>query len=128
VLPSSVLPFLNVATDGRKKDRHNREVLFLSALLRDAGVKDFCLHHVDEAGMNHHLPLAIDGKWYDIAYVAPDGEIFLIEVMRLKYARGPAVREDGKKWQKEKQSSLSSVSGELSKETIGQSDGTKGLC
>ncbi len=118
-MPSSVLPFVNVATDGRKKDRHNREVLLLLALLRSAGVKDFCLHHVDEAGMNRHLPLAIDGKWYDIAYVAPDGEIFLLEVMRLKYARGPAVREDGEKWQKEKQSSPSRVSGEPSRETTG---------
>jgi hypothetical protein len=24
------------------------------------------------------------GKWYDIVYVAPDGEVFLVEVMRAR--------------------------------------------
>lgn len=105
MLPSSFLPFLNVKTDGKKKDRHNREVLIIARLLQASGVKDFCLHHVDDAGMNHALPLSIDGKWYDIAYVAPDGELFLVEVMRLKYARGAVTREDGTRWPKEKQNS-----------------------
>lgn len=57
--------------------------------------------------MNHSLPLSIDGKWYDIAYEAPDGELFLVEVMRLKYARGAVTREDGTKWPKENQNSPS---------------------
>ena len=107
MLPSSVLPFLNVATDGKKKDRHNREVLIIARLLQASGVKEFCLHHVDDAGMNHALPLALGDKWYDISYVAPDGEIFLVEVMRLKYARGLPAREDGSTWRKEKQNSPS---------------------
>ena len=105
MLPSATLPFLNVSTDGKRKDRHNREVLIVARLLRASGVKDICLHHIDDAGMNHALPLAIGGKWYDIAYVAPDGELFLIEVMRLRYARGDVTREDGSRWRKEKQNS-----------------------
>jgi hypothetical protein len=89
VLPSSKIPFLNIRTDGRKKDRHNREILWLSSLLLRAGVKDYCLHHVDEAGMNRALPLTLAGKWYDIAYVAPDGEIFMIEIMRTRLRVSP---------------------------------------
>jgi hypothetical protein len=84
VLPSAKLGFLNVKTDGRKKTRHNQEILFILDLLLTAGIKDYCVHHVDEAGMNKALPLTLAGKWYDISYVAPDGEIFLIEVMRLR--------------------------------------------
>ena len=84
MLPSSKIPFLNVRTDGRKKDRHNREILWLSSLLLRAGVKDYCLHHVNEAGMNRALPLTLAGRWYDIAYVAPDGEVFMIEIMRTR--------------------------------------------
>ena len=100
MLPSSVLPFVNVSTDGRKKDRHNSELLFWSRLLQRAGIKDFCLHHVKDAGMNKALPLSIDGKWYDISYVAPDGEIFMIEIMRVKFARGPVTLEDETPWQR----------------------------
>lgn len=107
MLPSSTLPFLNVATDGKRKDRHNREILIIARLLQASGVKDFCLHHVNDAGMDRTLPLTLGGKWYDISYVAPDGEIFLIEVMRLKYARGPVACEDGSRWPKEKQNSPS---------------------
>jgi hypothetical protein len=125
MLPSSSLPFLNVSTDGRKKNRHNREVLLIARLLQASGVKDFCLHHVDDAGMNHALPLAIGDKWYDISYVAPDGEIFLVEVMRLRYARGTAYIQEGEKWQKEKLNSRLNGSAEQSRETTGQSDGTK---
>ena len=117
MLPSSSLPFLNVATDGKRKDRHNREVLIIARLLRASGVKEICLHHIDDAGMNHALPLSLDGKWYDIAYEAPDGELFLVEVMRLKYARGAVLNEDGSRWRKEKPSSPSSASGEQCKET-----------
>jgi len=102
VLPSSILPFLNVSTDGRKKDRHNREVLLIAQLLQSTGVKNFCLHHINDAGMNKNLPLSIDGKWYDIAYVAGDGEVFLVEVMRARFARGPMTLEDGSKWRKPK--------------------------
>jgi len=95
VLPSSSLPFLNVKTDGRKKNRHNREVLFWSSMLIQAGVKDYCLHHVIDAGMNRHLPLTLAGKWFDICYVAPDGEIFLIEIMRARKIFVPLVGEAG---------------------------------
>ena len=102
MLPSSTIPFLNVSTDGRKKDRHNREVLLISRLLQNSGVTDFCMHHIDDGGMNKNLPLSVGERWYDIAYVAGDGEIFLIEVMRLRYARGPATLEDGSKWRKPK--------------------------
>lgn len=105
MLPSSKLPFLNVTTDGKKKNRHNTEVLIIARLLQASGVKEFCLHHIDDAGMNHALPLAISGKWYDISYVAPDGEVFLIEVMRLKHAKGDLTLEDGAPWRKEKQNS-----------------------
>ena len=95
MLPSAKLGFLNVKTDGRKKDRHNRELLFLAQLLLSAGVSDYCLHHVNDAGMNRALPLTLAGKWYDISYVAPDGEIFMLELMRVNTARGPAAAEDG---------------------------------
>lgn len=107
MLPSSKLPFLNVPTDGRKKDRHNREVLILARLLQASGVKRFCLHHVAEAGMDKTLPLMLDGRWYDISYVTPDGECFMVEVMRVNTARGPAVREDGTPWLKQNQNSPS---------------------
>lgn len=95
MLPSSKLPFLNVKTDGRRKDRHNREILFLSQLLQAAGITDYCLHHVNDAGMNRNLPLTLAGKWYDLVYVAPDGEVFMLELMRVRTARGPACLEDG---------------------------------
>lgn len=120
MLPSSSLPFLNVSTDGKRKDRHNREVLLIARLLQASGVKDFCLHHIDDAGMNHALPLMLGGRWYDISYVAPDGEVFLVEVMRLKHARGPAASVDGSPWRKEKQNSPSNVSEEQSRGTTGQ--------
>lgn len=83
MLPSATIPFLNVKTDGRKKDRHNREILFLVKLLKAAGINDYCMHHVNDAGMNKSLPLTLKGKWYDISYVAPDGEVFMIEMMRV---------------------------------------------
>ena len=89
MLPSSVVPFVNIATDGKRKDRHNREILFFSRLLREAGTKKMCLHHVRDAGMNYDLPLTLEGKWYDISYVAPDGEIFLVEIMRTRKIYDP---------------------------------------
>lgn len=100
MLPSAKLPFLNVKTDGKKKNRHNREILFLSRLLQASGVSDFCVHHVNDAGMNRNLPLTLGGRWYDIVYVAPDDEVFMLEVMRVKTACGPAAAEDGTPWQK----------------------------
>ena len=93
-------------TDGRRKNRHNEEILFLAGLIRDAGISDYCLHHVKDGGMNRDLPLTLNGKWYDIVYTAPDGEIFMIEIMRVKTARGPACTEEGIPCQKQKQSSL----------------------
>lgn len=48
-----------------------------------------CLHHVRDAGMTYDLPLTLDGKWYDISYVAPDGEIFLVEIMRTRKIYDP---------------------------------------
>lgn len=102
MLPSSKLGFLNVKTDGRRKHRHNEEILFVSRLLQGAGITDYCLHHVNDAGMNKDLPLCLDGKWYDISYIAPDGEVFLIEIMRVRTARGAAVNEEGVAWRKEK--------------------------
>lgn len=84
MLPSAALPFLNVKTDGSLKDRHNREVLFFARLLRSEGIRDMCMHHVEDAAMNKNLPLTLRGKWYDLVYVAPDGEVFLLEVMRAR--------------------------------------------
>lgn len=74
---------MNVSTDGKRKERHNRELLLISGLLQSKGVKRLCMHHVQDAGMDRSLPLTFQGKWYDIAYVAPDGVIFMIEVMRV---------------------------------------------
>lgn len=105
MLPSSVLPFLNVSTDGKAKDRHNEEVLFFSRLLRAAGVRELCLHHIDEAGMNRDLPLTLAGKWYDLVYVSQDGEVFLIEVMRARKIYTPGDDKQVRKWRKEEQNS-----------------------
>lgn len=84
MLPSAKLPFVNVQTDGKAKNRHNKEILFLSHLLQKAGVKRLCLHHVTDAGMDKSLPLTYQGKWYDVAYVSSDGEVFMIEIMRTR--------------------------------------------
>lgn len=95
MLPSSKIPFLNVKTDGRRKERHNREILFVLGLLRQAGITDYCLHHIDDAGMDRALPLTLKGKWYDISYVSGDGEIFLIEIMRLRIKKTKEPAEEG---------------------------------
>lgn len=95
MLPSANLPFLNVKTDGKAKDRHNREVLFFARLLRAAGIKNLCLHHVDDGGMNRDLPLTFKGKWYDVVYVSPDGEIFMVEIMRVRQLFEPAIPTGG---------------------------------
>lgn len=102
MLPSSTLPFINIETDGKAKDRHNREILFFSRLLQAAGTKKICLHHVNDAGMAYDLPLTVGKKWYDIAYVAPDGEIFLVEIMRIRQIYDPKKSAEENQWQKEK--------------------------
>ena len=82
VLPSAKLGFLNIKTDGKRKDRHNKELLFWLERLLDAGCIHYSLHHLREAGCTKSLPLQLGGKWYDLSYVAEDGEIFLVEIMR----------------------------------------------
>lgn len=90
MLPSSKIPFLNIKTDGRHKDRHNREIMHVLGLLKASGITQYCIHHIDDAGLNHDLPLSLKNKWYDISYVAADGEIFLVEVMRTRTTFKPA--------------------------------------
>ena len=82
-LPSEVVPLVSVFTDGRSKDRHNREVMRLLHLLREDGIKIFNLRHVRDGGLEKDLPIALDGHFYDISYISDDGELFLIEVMRV---------------------------------------------
>ena len=82
MLPSSRFPFLSVATDGRRKDKHSRLVQQFFNLLRCAGVKRINLAHVQEGGLDGRLPLVKAGKVYDIAYVDEEGEIILLEIMR----------------------------------------------
>lgn len=77
------MPGLVVLTDGKAKDRHNREVMRVLALLRADGVQHFALHHIRDGGQDPQVPIALQGKYYDIGYIAEDGEVFLIEVMRL---------------------------------------------
>ena len=84
MLPSAKLPFLNVTTDGKRKDRHNKEILLLLKLLQGAGCVHYLAHHVKDAGMTKALPLTLEGKWYDFSYVSHDGEIFMVEIMRVR--------------------------------------------
>jgi hypothetical protein len=84
VLPSASMGFINIESDGKHKNRHNEELLFLLKLLQQAGCKYFLTHHVKDGGMTKSLPLMLDHKWYDLSYVSSDGEIFLIEIMRLR--------------------------------------------
>lgn len=81
--PSSSLPFLNVRTDGAHKKRHNDEVMFVIGTLIKNGIKDYNLHHINDANLVKWLPLQKNGKFYDISYINSKGEIILIEVMRL---------------------------------------------
>lgn len=83
MLPSAKMGFLNVTTDGKRKDRHNKELLFWLEKLLDSGCCHYSLHHIKEAGVNKALPLMHGGKWYDLSYVAEDGEVFLVEIMRV---------------------------------------------
>ena len=52
-------------------------------LLREDGIKIFNLRHVRDGGLEKDLPIALDGHFYDISYISDDGELFLIEVMRV---------------------------------------------
>ena len=36
-----------------------------------------------DGGLDKDLPIALDGRFYDISYLSDDGELFLIEVMRV---------------------------------------------
>ena len=82
-LPSLVTPLVSVLTDGRSKSRHNREVVRLLRLLIGDGIRTFNMHHVRDGGLCRELPIALDGRFYDISYLSDDGELFLIEVMRV---------------------------------------------
>lgn len=96
--PSSAFPFFSVATDGKHKKRHHEEVLFLIGLLKKQGMQDYNLHHIDDVGLNKLIPLKIGKKIYDFSYVSRDGEIFLIEVMRIQPITGkPAPEKQEKK-------------------------------
>lgn len=103
MLPSHHLGFLNVPTDGKRKNRHNQEILFLSRLLKKAGIKYLNLHHINDVDLDKFLPVKIGNKIYDITYIAPDGELFMVEIMRIKYAKGQIKMEDDTLWQKDAQ-------------------------
>lgn len=47
-------------------------------------MRDYNLHHIDDVGLNKLIPLKIGKKIYDFSYVSRDGEMFLIEVMRIQ--------------------------------------------
>ena len=82
MLPSSRFPFLSVATDGKRKDKHSRLVQRFFNLLRCAGVRQINLAHVQEGGLDRRLSLVKAGKVYDLAFVDEEGEVILLEVMR----------------------------------------------
>lgn len=48
-------------------------------------MKLYNVHHIRDGGLSTEIPLFLDGRLYDIGYICPDGEVFLIEVMRVKY-------------------------------------------
>jgi len=85
VTPSVIFPFVNVRTDGKPKLRHAEEISFILSLLKLAGIREFRAEHIYDGGYNQEVPTSKNGKVYDIGYIAPDGEIFLIEIMRLTY-------------------------------------------
>lgn len=82
---SALFPFLEVRTDGRAKQRHNEEVLRVLGLLKRDGVQSYTLHHIRDAGLSSDLPIALGGKYYDIGYKSRDGEVFLVEIMRVTH-------------------------------------------
>jgi hypothetical protein len=77
------MSLVSVYTDGCAKSRHNREVVRLLRLLLGDGVQVYNMHHVRDGGLCKDLPLMLDGHCYDISYLSDDGELFLIEVMRV---------------------------------------------
>ena len=93
-VPSEVVPLVSVFTDGRSKDRHNREVMRLLHLLRGDGIKIFNLRHVRDGGLEKDLPIALDGHFYDISYISEDGELFLIEVMKVTHLGKSRLNKD----------------------------------
>ena len=82
-IPSAAVPFVNVGTDGKRKERHNAEVMFVLAALRAAGIKIYNLDHIDDGGRDRSIPVTYRHKTYDIGYINRDGTAFLIEVMRI---------------------------------------------
>lgn len=82
---SAVLPLLTVSTDGKAKEVHNREVMRVLRLLRADGTKRYILHHVCDGGQDQSIPIALDNKYFDIGYINDDGEIFLVEIMRVTH-------------------------------------------
>lgn len=56
-------------------------------------MKLYNVHHIRDGGLSTEIPLFIDGRLYDIGYICPDGEVFLIEVMRVTH-RGKS-KENG---------------------------------
>jgi len=85
VTPSAALPFVNIRTDGKPKLRHANEISFILSLLKLSGVREFRAEHIYDVGYSKEIPTSKNGKVYDIGYKSRDGEIFLIEVMRLTY-------------------------------------------
>lgn len=84
MIASSSYPFLCVCHDGKHKTRHNKEVMFILSLLKKAGVREYNLHHIKDAELSGEIPIVKNRKIYDIGYCSPDGEVFLIEIMRAK--------------------------------------------
>ena len=84
MIPSSAIPFLNVCHDGRHKERHNKEIAFSVGLLKKSGVREYNIAHIDDAGLSKEIPIVLNRKIYDIGYCSSDGEVFLIEIMRVK--------------------------------------------
>lgn len=87
-LPSVYFPFVNVMTNGKRKDTHNSEVQFLQKLLLDAGVSRIRIDHVKELNLDKDLPLTWNGKRFDIAYQNHEGNTVLIEVKIVKTKEG----------------------------------------
>ncbi len=83
MIPSSAFPFLLVCTDGAHKERHNDEVMLILSLLKKSGIREYNLHHIRDAGLNREIPIAAGKKIYDIGYCSLDGELFMIEIMRV---------------------------------------------
>ncbi|MDP2105882.1 MAG: hypothetical protein Q8J76_07795 [Desulfobulbaceae bacterium] len=53
------------------------------SLLKWSGITEFNLHHIQDAGLNKEIPIQRGKKAYDIGYCSQDGELFMIEIMRI---------------------------------------------